>query len=109
MGQRILRSDPSVEAKSEAEDDEYARNLRSNGDHFLRSLRSPGNSGHFLRSLKSAHYLFVICNLRVQLSSDLVLDFLLWFFDISAISEKKKKFIKIMGLITIKTSPMGNY
>jgi hypothetical protein len=53
------------------------------------------------------HYLFVICNLRVQLSSDLVLDFLLWFFDISAIIEKK--IIKIMGLITIKTSPMGNY
>merc|ERR1739844_770140 len=43
--QRILRSDPSVEA----EDDEYTRNLRSSGDHFLRSLRSPGNSGHFLR------------------------------------------------------------
>jgi len=53
--QRILRSDPSVEAKSEAEDEEYTRNLRSSGDHFLRSLRSPGNSGHFLRSLKSAH------------------------------------------------------
>ena len=53
--QRILRSDPNVEAKSEAEDDEYARNLRSSGDHFLRSLRSSGNSGHFLRSLKSAH------------------------------------------------------
>ena len=53
--QRILRSDPSVEAKSEAEDEEYTRNLRSSGDHFLRSLRSPGNSGHFLRSLKSTH------------------------------------------------------
>ena len=55
--QRILRSDPNVDVKSEAEDSEYARNLRS-GDHFLRSLRSGNsgqNSGHFLRSLKSAH------------------------------------------------------
>merc|ERR1711997_22704 len=56
--QRILRSDPTaVDSKSDAEDDEFGRNLRSNGDHFLRSLRSQqsGNSGHFLRSLKSAH------------------------------------------------------
>merc|ERR1712066_1063174 len=54
--QRILRSDPTVDLKSEGEEDEFARNLRSNGDHFLRSLKSQsGNSGHFLRSLKSAH------------------------------------------------------
>lgn len=55
------------------------------------------------------HYLFVICNLRVQLSSDLVLDFLLWFFLTYLPSLKKKIIYQIMGLITIKTSPMGNY
>merc|ERR1719367_275971 len=54
--QRILRSDPNFEDKSEAEEEEFARGLRTNGDHFLRSLRSGNsNSGHFLRSLKSAH------------------------------------------------------
>merc|ERR1711997_343586 len=48
--QRILRSDPAV---SEAEDEDFGRNARSTGDHFLRSLRSQqsnSNSGHFLRS-----------------------------------------------------------
>ena len=54
--QRILRSDPNFEYKSDVEEEEFARGLRTNGDHFLRSLRSGNsNSGHFLRSLKSAH------------------------------------------------------
>jgi len=54
--QRILRSDPNFEDKSDVEEEEFARGLRTNGDHFLRSLRSGNsNSGHFLRSLKSAH------------------------------------------------------
>merc|ERR1719367_1207110 len=46
--QRILRSDPNFEDKSDVEEEEFARGLRTNGDHFLRSLRSGNsNSGHF--------------------------------------------------------------
>lgn len=50
--QRILRSDPNVTPNNEEEEDEFSRPMRTNGDHFLRSLRS---SDHFLRSLRSAH------------------------------------------------------
>merc|ERR1711997_824387 len=60
--QRILRSDPAVDLKSEGEEDEFARNLRSNGDHFLRSLKSAHDfmrmvrsDGHFLRSLRDVN------------------------------------------------------
>ena len=64
--QRILRSDPSMPSHpqemglaqdtSSLEPAEFSRNLRTNGDHFLRSLRgSDSQADHFLRSLRSAH------------------------------------------------------